>query len=1104
MTYDFKENRQIRIFISSTFRDMMQERDYLITRIFPELRRYCEDRDISLFELDLRWGVTQEESENMMAFKICLNEVDNTHPFFIGLLGERYGWVPDEKTIEQMKPTNVFEEYEWLMEELKNKKSITEVEMQDGAFLPGEDEEINAYFYIRSPKMKTPDEHREEKGSHGEKMLLELKDKIKNDKRYDFNEYESIEQLGRQVEEDFKKLVDKLFPEKGHLSDFEKEQMQQHVFLKSKTRTYVANPEWIKFLDDFADSDKRKAAITGASGMGQCALLANWIAGRQEKQIQNEKIIYHFTGISQSEGDCKKITKRLIDEVRFLYNLSSKAGKNKEEEDEEDFEYELQEVLFEIPEDQKLIIVLDSLDLIDDIENAKMLNWLPSHPDNVKFIYSSTTGDKTVEALERITKTSLELKSLPEAVMRELVVKYFEKFSKKLSSAQMEKIISNKKCENPAILIAILDNLRVFGNFDTLDKQIEVLLSCKTNESLFDLFLQNIESLFKEGVRKNIVKDILSLIALSRRGLTETEIVNISKVPKLYWSQLSSCMSVHLKTINGFVTFSGSIMLKAVKNRYLKKAKIEKQYREAISTYMEKYQEAPFNRKCEELPFQLTELKAYDRLYDFLLNKNAFDRIYTLNKYELGSYWRALRKRNIKRYKMEKYLEYSIEDKEELANYLEEVCRFINSVIIDPHLALVFAQELVEICDKHFGKDNEKTADAYIRIGQCYIGKQMRDYKKALNYFIEAKEIYEKVNGKNDYTVLSATSNIAVCYLSPSMGKYDEATKYLIEAREIIEKEFGDEEDTLIAAIYGLLGQCYMNNGNFPDAVECCCKSLELYEKFNGKDDPVTGKIYYSMGELLLNLEHYTEAVRFLKTFIEIWKEYFGERHPKINDAKNLIRICNLSMGLGLNKYEKAEEGGELTDKCKITYKNGDIYEGFLINNKRFGKGKYTYSTGDIYEGNWINDKCNGRGKFTCTIGVYEGEYKDGMFNGKGIYKFNNGEIYEGEYSFNKRTGKGKYTYSSGDIYEGDWVDGTRHGKGKYIRKDGTVYEGDFVYFKDKDKSMQHGKGKITFANGKSYEGDWANSVPNGKGKMIYPDGKVEEGDWKDGKFVEE
>lgn len=32
-------NREIRVFISSTFRDMMRERDLLVKRVFPALRR---------------------------------------------------------------------------------------------------------------------------------------------------------------------------------------------------------------------------------------------------------------------------------------------------------------------------------------------------------------------------------------------------------------------------------------------------------------------------------------------------------------------------------------------------------------------------------------------------------------------------------------------------------------------------------------------------------------------------------------------------------------------------------------------------------------------------------------------------------------------------------------------------------------------------------------------------------------------------------------------------------------------------------------------------------------------------------------------------------
>lgn len=37
-------SRLVRIFISSTFRDFMAERDELVKKVFPELRRRCKDR----------------------------------------------------------------------------------------------------------------------------------------------------------------------------------------------------------------------------------------------------------------------------------------------------------------------------------------------------------------------------------------------------------------------------------------------------------------------------------------------------------------------------------------------------------------------------------------------------------------------------------------------------------------------------------------------------------------------------------------------------------------------------------------------------------------------------------------------------------------------------------------------------------------------------------------------------------------------------------------------------------------------------------------------------------------------------------------------------
>ena len=64
--------KSVRVFISSTFRDMHAERDHLVRVVFPELKERCRQRRVHLIDVDLRWGVTQEQAEGGGALDICL------------------------------------------------------------------------------------------------------------------------------------------------------------------------------------------------------------------------------------------------------------------------------------------------------------------------------------------------------------------------------------------------------------------------------------------------------------------------------------------------------------------------------------------------------------------------------------------------------------------------------------------------------------------------------------------------------------------------------------------------------------------------------------------------------------------------------------------------------------------------------------------------------------------------------------------------------------------------------------------------------------------------------------------------------------------------
>jgi len=156
---------------------MHSERDYLVKYVFPELGARCAKRGLSLVPIDLRWGVTEEEAEQGKALEICLEEIENCRPYFIGILGERYGWVPDSYQVPD------YEKFDWL-KDFEKGHSITALEIYQGV-LKNKDMKTRAFFYFRNPdfikdvpQSKQADVNSENDNSH--KKLNDLKEKIKS------------------------------------------------------------------------------------------------------------------------------------------------------------------------------------------------------------------------------------------------------------------------------------------------------------------------------------------------------------------------------------------------------------------------------------------------------------------------------------------------------------------------------------------------------------------------------------------------------------------------------------------------------------------------------------------------------------------------------------------------------------------------------------------------------------------------------------------------------------------------------------------------------------------------------------------------------------
>ena len=75
------------IFVSSTFRDFQTERNLIQNQV--ELQVNERLREIRVSFVDLRWGIdTTNESGLDKVVSICIEEVLNSYPYYIIMLGD--------------------------------------------------------------------------------------------------------------------------------------------------------------------------------------------------------------------------------------------------------------------------------------------------------------------------------------------------------------------------------------------------------------------------------------------------------------------------------------------------------------------------------------------------------------------------------------------------------------------------------------------------------------------------------------------------------------------------------------------------------------------------------------------------------------------------------------------------------------------------------------------------------------------------------------------------------------------------------------------------------------------------------------------------------
>ena len=84
----------------------------------------------------------------------------------------------------------------------------------------------------------------------------------------------------------------------------------------------------------------------------------------------------------------------------------------------------------------------------------------------------------------------------------------------------------------------------------------------------------------------------------------------------------------------------------------------------------------------------------------------------------------------------------------------------------------------------------------------------------------------------------------------------------------------------------------------------------------------------------------------------------------------------------------------------------------------------------------------DGKGTYIEDRFEYNGEFKEGVFNGQGTLTWAHGDMYVGEFKNGTYYGQGTYTWANGDKYVGEWKDNKQNGQGTMTHSDGKIEKG--------------------------------------------------------------
>lgn len=624
-----------RIFVSSTFRDFNGERNVLVRQVFPQLRERLPP-GVSLCEVDLRWGLSEQDAREGRIIQLCLLEIDRCRPFFLGMLGARYGYVPPDLKA-MLPPGPQFEslqEYEgW---------SVTALEFLYG---PLRESPKMALVLRRDPAAldSVPAEHRsifvDEEASERivllEKMLRESECTIET-YTAEFNAAAEVPQMGsldkfaEAVAADLYARIEAHFPDAFSdtpLDEFEQEARFHDNAAAVHAESFVGRTALLAELQEYVDKTAPASGartgtayngpliVYGLPGSGKSALVGTF-ANRLQASLGPDAdaiVMTHFVGVSPSSTDLRLLLRRICHTLQEkLPPLPDAPAKDDDDAGEggsaspdaalhvlPETVKELQTLMPRLLErvGKRVVLILDALNQLDPVHNAHSMEWLPvTLPGRVAIVCSMLAGachqalHQWRKDIKEVTVDALETEERQQ-IVREVLFSH----GKSLVDNQLDELLKKTDAGRPLYLRVCCEELRVSADFEGLWQFI-----CDLPDEVVPLLNQVMTRLETDHGAELVLICVTSLTA-ARHGLLEAEILDLLRthiardLPPARWFALYSSLRAYLRprgqTGEALLDWFHRQFAKAVRARYLSSDEIkERTHRRLASMFFRRLQ----------------------------------------------------------------------------------------------------------------------------------------------------------------------------------------------------------------------------------------------------------------------------------------------------------------------------------------------------------------------------------------------------------------------------------------------------------------------------------------------------------------------------------